>query len=288
MGALIRVLVLLVLAAAVFGGGGYYTYLLYVKPDLELQREKDSPVPAQPAVEDPTLVEYAKCLRVEEAGDPLAARRSFEDFLENYPDSSKAEEARYRLGAIQMQLLFTPRMTPGKQVYVVKSGDVLNKVSHRLKVPVEMLMAMNAMEGSNLRVGQRLLWVPADFSTVVDRKGGKVVVLKGGEFFAQCEIRATRGSASLGPPKKGAPLEVKAKVVDKAAWKEGQRMGITEKGSREALHWIVLQPGGHTLYAEPGEGAEKVSRPSSGYGLDPDRVRELSALLRKNETVTIR
>ena len=285
-----KALVLVVLVSGVFGGGGYVTYRLFLEPEIELKRELADPVAARPAYEDGTEVEYKKCVELEGAGDPLAARRAYEEFLQTYPDSSKAEEARYRLGAIQLSLLFAPRMVPGKEVYVVKAGDVLLKVCHRLKVTPELILAMNHLESSALRVGQRLYWVRDDFSVVVDRVGGKVVVHRGGQFFAQARILSTQGGAWVGqPPKKTKVGGLEVKVFDKPGWKDGQRLGAGDKGYAEALLWVVLQPGGHTLYAEPGQGVEEgVSRPSTGYGLEPAVVRALSALLRKGEGVSIR
>ncbi len=285
----IKGLVLVVLGSGVFGGGGYVSYRLFLEPELELKRELENPALARPAFEDGTEVEYRKCLEVEGAGDPLAARRSYEEFLQSYPDSSKAEEARYRLGAIQLSLLFAPRMVPGKELYVVKAGDVLLKICHRLKVAPELLMAMNRLESSALRVGQKLYWVRDDFSVVVDRAGSKVLVLKGGEFFAQARVLSTQGAAWVGAPsKKSLAVPVQAKVFDKPGWKDGQRIGVGEKGYAEAWPWVVLQPGGVTLYAEPGAEQEGVNRPVSGYGLEPEVVRALSALLRKGESVSIR
>ncbi len=284
----LKAIVLLVLIAAVFGGGGYYTYTLFVLPEVALQRDKESPVPASQGFEDTTVAEYQKCVQLEAAGDPLAAMRSYTEFLNAYPDSTKAEEARFRLGAIQMNLLLSPRMTLGKQAYVVKAGDVLNKISHRLKVSPDLLMAMNRLESSNLRVGQRLVWVPSQFSAIIDRKESKVLILQSGEFFAQYPILSTQGAARVGVLKKGAPAGLRVKVTDKPGWKDGQRLSSNEKGYAESFHWIVFHPGGHTLYAEPGAEMENVPRPSSGYGLLPEAVTALSALLPKNQTVTIR
>lgn len=278
----------LLLAAVVFGGGGYFTYRLYIHPEMELVQDQKTGGTAQPAFVDPTIAEYQKCLQMESAGDPLAARRTYSEFLENYPDSSKAEEARGRYGAIQTALLLSPRASPDKQVYIVKQGDVLNKVCARFKTSPELLAEINQLENTNLRVGQRLYVAPAGFSAVIERGTSKLVVMRNGDFFTQYPILGTQGNAKLGPPKKGAYSPVSARVQDKPSWKEGQRIGFGEKGYRESARWIVLQPPGHTLYAiTPGSG-EAAPKPPSGYGLDPDAIRELSALLRKNDPVTIR
>jgi len=281
-------LFVLCLTAAVFGGGGYYTYLLYIHPDVELDREKKFPGQMQPAFTDPTLAEFQKCLDIEAIGDPLASRRSYADFLDAFPDSSMAEEARTRLGALQAALLLYPRASPEKQILIVKSGDVLNKISHRLKTSPELLVEINRLETPNLRIGQRLYWVPANFTALIDRPAAKVVVFRGGDFFTQYPILETQGNARVGPPKKGVAPVVNAKVQDKPGWKEGQRVNFGEKGFRESTHWVVLSPPGHTLYTQSAEPADAVPKPPSGYGLAPDAVRELSALLRKNDSVTIK
>ncbi len=281
-------LFVLLLTAVVFGGGGYYTYLLYIHPEIELQQDQSSPAPALPAFTDPTVAEYQKCLQVESVGDPLAARRSYTEFLEAYPDSSKAEEARMRLGAIQSALLLCPKATPDKQVVIVKPGDVLNKLSHKLLTSPELLAEINRLENANLRVGQRLFSVPANFTAVIDRTAAKVVVLRGGEFFTQYPIVATQGNARIGPPKKGVAAPITAKVQDKPGWKDGQRISFGERGFRESARWVVMVPSGHTLYGVAQETGEALPKPPSGYGVSPEAVRELSALLRKNDAVTIK
>lgn len=281
-------LFVLLLTAAVFGGGGYYTYLLYIHPDIELEREKNSPSPPPPAFTDPTLAEYQKCLQIEAVGDPLASRRGFIEFLDNYPDSSKADEARTRLGAIQTSLLFSPRATPDKQITIVKPGEVLNKLSHKLKTSPELLAEINHLETPNLRVGQRLYSVPSNFSAQIDRPASKVTVLRDGEFFTQYPILGTQGNAHVGTVKKGAAALITAKVQDKPGWKDGTRINFGEKGFKDSIRWVVLSPPGHALYTMPVDSSDNLPKPPSGYGLAPNAVRELSALLRKNDTVTIK
>ena len=236
-------LFVLLLTTAVFGGGGYYTYLLYIHPEIELEKEKTSGVQAQPAFKDPTLEEFQKCLQIEAVGDPLASRRGFAEFLDNYPDSSKADEARTRLGAIQSSLLFSPRATPEKQIIIVKPGEVLNKLSHRLKTSPELLLAINRLETPNLRVGQRLYSVPSNFSALIDRASSKVTVLRDKEFFTQYPILETKGSVHVGPLKKGAPSMLTAKVQDKPGWKDNVRLNFGEKVSLN-LHagWSCRRP----------------------------------------------
>ena len=170
---------------------------------------------------------------------------------------------------------------------MVKSGDVLNKVSHKLGVPLELLIFTNKLDGSGLRIGQKLYWMPGPFTVEVERKAAKVVVYRKGEFFAQAPITSVQGHAVVGPLKKGKYTVTPVKVHDKPAYKDGQRISTTDRGYASAFHWVVMSPSGHTIFAEPGAGAT-AQRPSTGYGVDPEFVRQLSVLLPKDDTVTIR
>ncbi len=288
MAAFLRILVIVLLAAAVFGGGGYSTYLLFVKPDLELQRDLQSPDSARPAFEDSTLPEFQKCLAVEASGDALATRRSFLDFADSYPDSPNAEEARFRVGKIQEELLFANRMTPEKKTYSVRSGDGIQRISQRIKCPVELLLLMNPTDGTALKVGQRLMFIPYEFSVEIDRRAAKVVIFWRKEFFAQFRIEAVQGAAQTGPSiKKGTP-PVTVKVADKPGFVDGKRVAGPDAVRAGDKRWIVFQSPSHTLYGLSSNPEGAAPKPSSGYGVSPEAIRLLAAVLSKNDPVVIR
>jgi hypothetical protein len=92
-------------------------------------------------------------------------------------------------------------------------------------------------------------------------------------------------AAKLG--KAGAP-PVKGKVAEGFGWKENVRVGFLEKGYRDemVIPWLVVSPGGHTLFTDV-VGAAENTRPVSGYELDAGHIRELSALLRRGDEVLI-
>jgi hypothetical protein len=114
------------------------------------------------------------------------------------------------------------------------------------------------------------------------------MMLRDGEFFTQYPILGTQGNAHVGTMKKGAPTMLTAKVQDKPGWKDGVRVSFGEKGFADSTPWVVMSPPGHTLYSESTNPNDTPPKPPSGYGLSPEAVRELSALLRKNDTVTIK
>lgn len=293
-----KALTILALAVLIFGSAAYATWVLFLKRQQAVSEERQQPPP--PAPPDPTLADFERCQTLESSASMLEVRNSWREFVERYPQSTKIQEAKARLGQINSALFFSAVATPEKTSYTVKQGDVITKVAVHEKSTPELIMRVNNLHGSMLRIGQRLLIPPADFSLQIERRHKVVVLLEGGKFFREYPIlampvHAAPGSGGGGAKKAGPtprPPKVLGKVSDKIAWNHGQRVIFSDKGYGDAEHWIVIAPGGHSLYTETGApavpGAPAPQKPpGGGYGLAPDAMQELAAMLHKNDPVTI-
>jgi LysM domain len=285
---LAKTFVILVLVAAVFGGAAYFTYELFIKPKEQLKAEKLAP--ATPLPPDPAMPEFNRAVNVLKTGDLLAARDAFARFVDQNPHSRKLEEAKDYLGKINTEIFLSPKPAPEKQLYVVRSGDVLNKVARITKTTPELLMRSNGLSNIVLQINQQLLYTPAEFSVVIRKKEEKVIVLNRGRFFKHYPIRKMFGAAA--PKKPGAtPYPKQAgKVSEKIAWgPSGGRVIFTDKEYQYATFWVSFTVGGHTLYGEPDAGAAQQANkpPVGGIGLAPDDVKELAIMLTRGCPVTI-
>jgi LysM repeat protein len=285
---LAKTFIVLVLAAAIFGGATYFAYELFIRPKEQLEAEKLAP--ATPRPPDPALPEFNKALAVLKTGDVLAARDAFTRFVEQNPNSEKLEEAKEHLGKINTDIFLTQTPAPEKQMYVVRSGDVLNKVARITKTTPELLMRSNGMTNIILRINQQILYTPTDFTVVIQKKAGKVVVLNRGKFFKQYAIRNTFGAAA--PKKTGAtpPPKQNGKVAEKIAWgPSGGRVIFTDKEYQQATFWVSFTIAGHTLYGEPDAGSPQQANkpPVGGIGLAPEAVKELAIMLTRGCPTTI-
>ncbi len=279
-----KVLFILLLACAIFGTAGYFTYELFVKPSVELQRERAAP--PTPAPVDPTLPELKKSLALKEKGQLLEARDALEDFIDRFPESTGIEQARDALGAINTHIFLSPVPAPEKVLYVVKSGDVLTRVATRTKSTAELIMKANNLQGTMLRIGQKLYTSPSEFALIISRKHSKVTVLNQGRYFTQYPVR--KWPEGLDPAKRGSTKQT-GKVLDKIAWLDGTRVIFSDKGYGEASHWINISIPHCTLYGEPPEDAApaKASKPPSGIAISPEAAAELAAMLRRGNPVTL-
>jgi hypothetical protein len=285
---LAKTVIVLLLAAAIFGGAAYYTYELFIRPQDDLKKEKLAP--ATPPPPDPALPEFKKAMATIESGDLLGAREALTRFIEQNPHSLKIDEAKDKLGAINSDIFLTPKPAPEKQVYVVRQGDVLNKVARITKTTPELLMKANGLTGTMLRIDQRLYYTPAAFSMVLSKKDKKITLLNNGKFFKQYSIRTMPTSTG----RKGstqAPRQQAAKVVDKIAWgPSGGRVIFSDKEYAEATFWISLSVPGATIYSEIDASSRTLQPnkpPTGGFGVAPEAAAELAALLPKGSSVTI-
>jgi hypothetical protein len=285
---MIRVLILVGLAVLVFGSGAYWTYELFLRPTQDLKMEKELGSAAVPP--DPSLPAFEQCTALKKQLKLQEARQAFARFLEQYPVSTRQEEAREQLGELNISIFLSPVPSPEKEEYIVKPGDVLTKVAGRLKTTPEYLVRANRLTGTMLRIGQRLVVGRGSFSLLVDRVQGRVTLLRDGRFFKQYWINggAAGGNAVQGR-KALVPVRKQGRVGDKSAWTvDGHRVTLADKEYHGAAHWIAVEGGGVTLYAaaEP-EPGKPVLKPAGGVLLGFRDTEELAALLRKGDPVTI-
>lgn len=278
---MVKALVILFLAVAVFGSASYFTYELYVKPERALRAEKQRGPPAPPP--DPSLPEFAAALELQKKGDIAATRTALIGFLDHYPRSSKSDEARDILGEINVNQFLSQAPAPEKQTYVVAKNDVLNRVAMRTRSTPELIYRSNKLTNSMLRINQKLVIPPADFSAVISLREKKVTLFFSKRFFKQYRILALppRDAASTGPVVKRAGRVVSKFATDSA----GVRVNFQDKGYAGASHEITISIPGHSLYTVPSEAKQPPAR--NGLGLSATDMEEIAVLLKKNDPVTI-
>jgi LysM repeat protein len=275
-------LFVLLLALIIFGGAAWFGYNSFVKEEIAVQKEQRGEITPAPAV-DVSLPEFQAAAQLRQEGKLAEARDALIAFIQKYPAGKHLEEAKDLLGETNVAILLSRYPSPEKTEYIVKSGDVLAKIARKLKTTPEMIMRMNNMSGTMLRIGERLLISDPDFSMVIQRKENLVVLLNRGAFFKQYHVR----EAKL-PPKQ--PAKLTGKVAETMAWKDGKRVGIGSKEYLTSTRWIRLAgAANYTLYSVPDAAHPNIDQPPPpmGLGLAATDVEELSSLVNNKTPVTI-
>ena len=275
-------LFVLLLALVIFGGAAWFGYNTFVKEEIEFKKEQRGEVPPAP-VPDISLPEFQAAAQLRQEGKLAEARDALIAFIQKYPAGLHLEEAKDLLGEVNVDILLSRYPSPEKTEYIVKSGDVLAKIARKLQTTPEMIMRMNNMSGTMLRIGDRLLISHPDFSMVIQRKANLIVVLNHGVFFKQYHVR----EAKL-PQKQ--PAKITAKVAETMAWKGGKRVGLGTKEYLASTKWIRLAGApAYTLYAVPDATHPNLDQPPppTGLGLAAIDLEELSTLVNNRTSVTI-
>ncbi len=274
-------LLVLLLAVVIFGGAALFSYKIFFQQEMALRAEQHStatPVPTP----DFGAKEYVAAAALKDEGKLLEARTALLAFLQRYPRSGHAGDAMDLLGEINITVLLSRIPTPDKTEYVVKKGDVLARVAQKTKSTTELIMRMNNMDGTMLRIGERLLISHPEFTLLVQREQHAVILLNKGVFFKRYHIAEEKLPARQ-PPK------ITTRVAEVMAWKDGKRIGIGSKDYAESTRWVRLGAAGYTLYSisDLAHSEKNVEAPPVGLGLAASDLIEMSALVNSKTPVTI-
>ena len=269
------------LAVIIFGGAAWFGWVLFFKQQVELQKEQRGEVTAAPTP-DISLPEFQAAAKLRQDGKLPEARAALTAFIEKYPNGLHVEEAKDLLGEINVDIYLSRTPSPEKIEYIVKSGDVLARIAQKTKSTPELIMRMNNLNSTMLRIGEKLLISHPEFSLVVQRKAQLVVLLNKGAFFKQYHVKEVKL-----PPKQ--PPRAVTKVAEVMAWKGGKRVGFGTKEYASSTRWIRLGTPGYILYSLPDGARPNVDQPApaTGLGMAASDLEELSSLVSGRTPVTI-
>ena len=274
-------LFVLFLALIIFGGAAWFGYSLFFKQQIAVEKEQRGEIPPEPRA-DISLPEFQAAAKLRQDGKLAEARGALTGFIQRYPTGLHVDEAKDLLGEINIDILLSRTPSPEKQEYIVKPGDVLQKVANKVKSTPELIMRMNNMSGTMLHIGERLLISHPEFSIIIQRKAKLVVVLDRGAFFKQYHIQEEK----LGPKQ---PPKIVTKVSEVMAFRDGKRVGFGTKEYIGSTRWIRLAAPAYTIFSVTDSAHANLEQPAppSGVGLAATDVEELSGLVNKHTPVTI-
>jgi len=270
----------LLLAVIIFGAA-WFGYNFVFKQDIDVRKEQRGEITPEPRP-DLSLAEFQAAAQLRQEGKLPEARAALTALIEKYPTGPHVDEAKDLLGEVNIDIFLSRTPSPEKEEYIVKSGDVLQKIAHKMKSTPELIMRMNNLSGTMLRIGEHLLISHPDFAIFVQRKPKVLVLLDHGAFFKQYHVREEK----LAPKQ---PAKVQTKVAEVMAWKGGKRVGIGSKDYVSSTRWIRLAAPAYMIYSLPDNAHPNLEQPPppSGLGLAATDAEELSTLVKAQMPVTI-
>jgi lipoprotein-anchoring transpeptidase ErfK/SrfK len=156
--------------------------------------------------------------------------------------ASSDPEAVQLLGTVNMQLLKSSMMMPGKEYHVIQSGDYLQKIAKKYNTTVPLLKTMNGMESDVIRLGDRLLVFNSTFTIRVSKSRNELDLVSNGKLFKRYRV---------GTGKSGKTPAVKFTITDKIIeppWTRPSDNKQIEYGDAENVlgsRWMAIKSTDH-------------------------------------------
>ncbi|HEY5621798.1 MAG TPA: L,D-transpeptidase family protein [Pontiella sp.] len=155
------------------------------EPAAALPFEPAPSAPIPPAVASPETAALLSDARAAlDAGQLIEAKRILDRAVESTGDA----EAVRMLGDVNIQLLKSPLMMPGKEYYAIQGGDYLQKIAGMYNTTVPLIQAMNGLETDVIRRGARLLVYRGDFSIRVSKSRNTLDLMAGDRLFKRYPV----------------------------------------------------------------------------------------------------
>lgn len=102
-------------------------------------------------------------------------------------DSDDAEAIEL-LSKTNMKLLKSALMMPGKQYYVIQSGDYLQKIAKKFNTTVALIKQMNGLKTNTIQRGSRLLVFNGNFHIRVSKSRNELDLMLGDQLFKRYSV----------------------------------------------------------------------------------------------------
>ena len=117
-------------------------------------------------------------------GQLVDAKKMLDELVTAAPNPETIE----LLGEVNLKLLKSPLMMPGKEYYVIQSGDYLQKIARKFNTTVELIKEMNGLETDVIRSGARLLVFNSNFAMRVSKTHNHLDLLMDGRLFKRYPV----------------------------------------------------------------------------------------------------
>lgn len=115
-------------------------------------------------------------------GDLLKTKEAYQKMIEKSQSPEAVQKAQVELDNLNIQILFSPVMTPDSESYIVQKGDNLVRIAKKFNTTTELIARSNGLKDSVVRIGQRLKVTKAKFSIAIDKSQDILTLKSNGEI----------------------------------------------------------------------------------------------------------
>lgn len=227
-----------------------------------------------------SLVSQARDL--EGKGDLLGAKTAYQKLINDFSNSNDLMNWQKKIEELNIQLLFSPVITPKSLAYQIKSGDTLAKIAKEFNTTVELIKKSNNLAEDRILPGKKIKVWNAPFTILVD-KTQNILYLKSGEEIIKTYIVST-GANNSSPV---GTFKIVEKLPNPTWFKSG---AVVAPGSPENVlgtRWMGFDLAGYGIHGttDPQNLGKQVTQ--GCVRMNNTEVEELYTIVPKGTEVTI-
>ncbi len=118
-----------------------------------------------------------QAVQQEAKGNLPAAQALYKKLVGDFANSPRVGEWQRKIWDLNLDLLFSPAVTPGSTLYEIKPGDSLDKIAKKFNTTTELLKRSNGLSSDVIIAGRELKVWTQPFNIVID-KSQNILILK--------------------------------------------------------------------------------------------------------------
>jgi len=182
--------------------------------------------------------------RLESSGKYIEGRNIYKNILTKKMSPQNLNTIQEKYGEINIKLLLTPLDFEGKEPYVVKSGDSLDKIARKFGTTVDLLQKSNMVDNPNrIKVGDRYKIFNGKFKIKINKNSRELFLFLNGEFLKKYPI--TIGKFDKTP---SGTFKVYDKQKFPVWWHpDGRQIPYGDPENILGTRWMAIKATGDTL-----------------------------------------
>ena len=162
------------------------------KPSKKKKSKKQKTPSSAPVEEKPVSVDinkrFATAQSLIASGKLSEASRFLDDLIASTTDTSLRNSAIRMQGRANMTLFLSSAPSAQKKSYIIQPGDSLDRIARKHKTTVPLLRRLNAIKGTLIYPGARLLVPVSAFIVQVDKSDRTLELMVGGKRLKRYSI----------------------------------------------------------------------------------------------------
>lgn len=221
--------------------------------------------------------------QVHEQQDHLVeARAAYRLLLERFPSSPLVSRTQERLGAVSVELFFSPVVTETDIDYEVKPGDTLGAIADKHHVTLELLKRANGLTNDLIRPRQKLKIPGGHFSLLVDKSQNQLLVTQDNRFFKSYAVATgTDGSTPTGT------FKIANKLTNPVWYRQGAVVPADSPDNILGSRWLGFDKKGYGIHGSVDPGGIGKPVTAGCVRMHNQDVEELFVLVPVGTDVTI-